>query len=147
MAERLAFTKMHGLGNDFMVVDAVSRRLPVADWLTASRIQGWADRHFGIGFDQLLLIEPPSGTKADFRYRVFNADGGEVEQCGNGARCFARFVAERGLTDRREIPVESAGGPIVLHLTYDDRVRVDMGRPRFAPEAIPFKPPITASDS
>ncbi len=145
MSERLAFTKMHGLGNDFMVVDAVSHHLPVADWLTPTRIQGWADRHFGIGFDQLLLIEPPSGRKADFRYRIFNADGGEVEQCGNGARCFARFVSERGLTDRREIHVETTGGSIVLHLTDDDHVRVDMGRPRFAPETIPFKPPITAS--
>ncbi len=146
MAERLAFTKMHGLGNDFMVVDAVSQSLPVAEWLTPTRIQGWADRHFGIGFDQLLLIEPPSGTTADFRYRIFNADGGEVEQCGNGARCFARFVAERGLTDRREIRVETAGGPIVLHLTDDNHVRVDVGRPRFATESIPFKPPITASE-
>ncbi|MFN2381176.1 MAG: diaminopimelate epimerase [Guyparkeria sp.] len=145
MAERLTFTKMHGLGNDFMVVDAVSRPLSVADWLTPARIQAWADRHFGIGFDQLLLIEPPTGPEADFRYRVFNADGGEVEQCGNGARCFARYVAERGLTDRRDIRVETAGGPIVLHLTDDDRVRVDMGKPRFAPEEIPFKPPITAS--
>ncbi|WP_347709470.1 diaminopimelate epimerase [Guyparkeria hydrothermalis] len=147
MADRLAFTKMHGLGNDFMVVDAVSRPLPVAEWLTPDRIQSWADRHFGIGFDQLLLIEPPRGRNADFRYRIFNADGGEVEQCGNGARCFARFVAERGLTDRRDIRVETAGGPIVLHLTDDNRVRVDMGRPRFAPEAIPFNPPITASGS
>ncbi|MFP4251856.1 MAG: diaminopimelate epimerase [Guyparkeria sp.] len=147
MADRLAFTKMHGLGNDFMVVDAVSRPVPVGDWLTPSRIQSWADRHVGVGFDQLLLIERAHGAEADFRYRIFNADGGEVEQCGNGARCFARYVAERGLTDRRDIRVETAGGPIVLHLTDDGRVRVDMGRPRFEPEAIPFKPPITASGS
>ncbi|HSH84791.1 MAG TPA: diaminopimelate epimerase [Guyparkeria sp.] len=145
MADRLAFTKMQGLGNDFMVVDAVSRAIPVADWLTPERIRRWADRHFGIGFDQLLLIEPPVGTTADFRYRIFNADGSEVEQCGNGARCFARFVAERGLTDRREIRVETAGGPIVLHLTDDAQVRVDMGQPRFAPASIPFRPPVTAS--
>jgi len=145
MADRLAFTKMQGLGNDFMVIDAVSRRVPVDEWLTPARIRRWGDRHFGIGFDQLLLIEPPSGRRAEFRYRIFNADGSEVEQCGNGARCFARFVAERGLTDRREIRVETAGGPIVLHLTDDNEVRVDMGRPRFAPEAIPFNPPVTAS--
>ncbi len=147
MAERLTFTKMQGLGNDFMVVDAVSRPLPVDDWLTPARIREWSDRHFGIGFDQLLLIEPPLTADADFRYRIFNADGGEVEQCGNGARCFARFVAERGLTDRREIRVETAGGPIVLHLAGEDRVRVDMGRPRFAPQVVPFNPPITASES
>ena len=147
MADRLAFTKMQGLGNDFMVVDAVSREIPVADWLTPARIRAWADRHFGIGFDQLLLIEPPAGRKSDFRYRIFNGDGSEVEQCGNGARCFARFVAERGLIDSREIRVQTAGGPIVLHLTDEGQVRVDMGRPRFAPETIPFKPPVTATGS
>ncbi|MBN2872873.1 MAG: diaminopimelate epimerase [Halothiobacillaceae bacterium] len=147
MADRLAFTKMQGLGNDFMVVDAVSRRLPVADWLTPTRIRRWADRHFGIGFDQLLLIEPPGDQNAEFRYRIFNGDGGEVEQCGNGARCFARYVYERGLTDRREIRVQTAGGPIVLLLTDDGQVRVDMGRPSFDPEALPFRPPVTASGS
>ncbi len=143
MSERLAFSKMQGLGNDFMVIDAISQSIDVDRLLTRDRIQRWADRHFGIGFDQLLLIEPAQAARTDFRYRIFNADGGEVEQCGNGARCFARYVSERGLTDRREIRVETTGGPIVLHLTDDERVRVDMGRPRFAPEAIPFKPPIT----
>jgi diaminopimelate epimerase len=147
MADRLAFTKMQGLGNDFMVVDAVSRTIPVAEWLTPRRIRSWADRHFGIGFDQLLLIEPPTGRHSDFRYRIFNGDGSEVEQCGNGARCFARYVYERGLTDRREIRVQTAGGPIVLHLTDDGQVRVDMGRPRFVPEDIPFNPPVTATGS
>ncbi|MCL7744328.1 diaminopimelate epimerase [Guyparkeria hydrothermalis] len=143
----MAFTKMQGLGNDFMVIDAVSQKFPVAKWLTPERIRRWADRHFGIGFDQLLLIEPPARRQSDFRYRIFNGDGSEVEQCGNGARCFARFVAERGLTDRREIRVQTAGGPIVLHLTDDGQVCVDMGRPRFTPEEIPFKPPVTATGS
>ncbi len=143
MGDRLAFTKMQGLGNDFMVIDAISQEVDPERLLTAERIRAWADRHFGIGFDQLLVVEPARRRDMDFRYRIFNADGGEVEQCGNGARCFARFVAERGLTDRREIHVETAGGPIVLSLTEDGRVRVDMGRPRFEPDAIPFKPPIT----
>lgn len=145
MSERLAFSKMQGLGNDFMVIDAITQSVDADRVLTRERIQQLSDRHFGIGFDQLLLIESTQAPRTDFRYRIFNADGGEVEQCGNGARCFARFVAERGLTDRREIRVETAGGPIVLHLTDDERVRVDMGRPRFAAEAIPFNPPITES--
>ncbi|MFW6322247.1 MAG: diaminopimelate epimerase [Guyparkeria sp.] len=143
MADRLAFTKMQGLGNDFMVIDAVSHDIDPDPLLTAERIRRWSDRHFGIGFDQLLLVETSHRRDMDFRYRIFNADGGEVEQCGNGARCFARYVAERGLTRRRDIRVETAGGPIVLSLTDDNRVRVDMGHPRFEPEAIPFKPPIT----
>jgi diaminopimelate epimerase len=146
MVDRLAFTKMQGLGNDFMVVDAISQPIDPDRLLTVERIRRWADRHFGIGFDQLLVVERSHRRGMDFRYRIFNADGGEVEQCGNGARCFARFVTERGLTDRRDIQVETAGGPIVLTLTDDDRVRVDMGRPRFDPEQLPFKPPVTETE-
>jgi diaminopimelate epimerase len=138
---KIRFTKMHGLGNDFMVIDAT--RAPVA--LTPERVRALADRHFGIGFDQLLLVEPPSEAAAaqgvDFRYRIFNADGGEVEQCGNGARCFARFVHDKGLSDKREIRVETRSGIIVLKLTDDGLVTVDMGAPEFEPEKIPFKSP------
>ena len=146
MTEMLAFTKMHGLGNDFMVVDAISQSIDPDRVLTTERIRRWSDRHFGIGFDQLLVVERSRRRDMDFCYRIFNADGGEVEQCGNGARCFARYVAERGLTDRRDIRVETAGGPIVLTLTDDGRVRVDMGRPRFDPETVPFKPPVTETE-
>ncbi len=130
----LEFTKMHGLGNDFMVIDATRQTVD----LTPQRIAAWADRHTGVGFDQLLLVEPPQGDDALFRYRIFNADGGEVEQCGNGARCFARFVHDRGLTRERRIPVETRGGRIELELLDDGRVRVDMGAPRFEPSAIPL---------
>ena len=130
----LEFTKMHGLGNDFMVIDATRQTVE----LTPQRIAAWADRHTGVGFDQLLLVEPPQGDDALFRYRIFNADGGEVEQCGNGARCFARFVHDRGLTQERRIPVETRGGRIELELLEDGRVRVDMGAPRFEPSAIPL---------
>lgn len=130
----LRFTKMHGLGNDFMVVDAISQSI-VFD---SEGVKAWADRHTGVGFDQLLIVEKPSSTQAAFRYRIFNADGSEVQQCGNGARCFARFVADQGLTDQREIPVETASGLIVLYLEDDGQVRVNMGPPRFAPQALPF---------
>lgn len=130
----LKFTKMHGLGNDFMVVDGINQQfnpdqLPIA---------AWADRHTGIGFDQLLLIESPQNPQADFRYRIFNADGSEVEQCGNGARCFARFVYDKKLTDKREIVVETLKGLIIPHLNEDSQVTVDMGKPKFLPEDIPF---------
>ncbi|MBS3799782.1 MAG: diaminopimelate epimerase [Thioalkalivibrio sp.] len=132
---RLAFTKMHGLGNDFVVIDAVRQVI----MLTEADMRHVADRHFGIGCDQILLVEPASEPeRALFRYRIFNADGSEVEQCGNGARCFARFVREQGLTDAREIPVETLGGRIVLHVEADERVRVNMGQPLFAPERIPL---------
>ena len=130
----LEFTKMHGLGNDFMVVDLISQRA----YLDALTIQRLADRHFGIGFDQLLIVEPPDLPNVDFKYRIFNADGSEVEQCGNGARCFARFVFDHGLTDRREIRVETARGVIVPRLADDGLVTVDMGPPRFRPADIPF---------
>lgn len=133
---RLAFTKMHGLGNDFVVIDAIRQDITLA----AADMRHLADRHFGIGCDQVLLVEPPSEPEqALFRYRIFNADGSEVEQCGNGARCFARFVREQGLTDAREIPVETLGGRLVLHVEADERVRVNMGQPVFAPERIPLR--------
>jgi diaminopimelate epimerase len=129
----IAFTKMHGLGNDFVVIDAISQNVS----LTPEQIRTLADRHFGVGCDQVLTVERPQGT-ADFRYRVFNADGGEVEQCGNGARCFVHFVRLQGLTDKNEITVETAGGTIRPRIESDGRVTVDMGVPRFAPREIPF---------
>lgn len=130
----LHFTKMHGLGNDFMVVDLVTQRAR----LDSERIRALADRRFGIGFDQLLLVEPPSRPDMDFRYRIFNADGSEVENCGNGARCFARFVLDQRLTARREIAVQTAGGNLLLKVADDGRVRVNMGAPRFNPADIPL---------
>jgi diaminopimelate epimerase len=130
----LAFTKMQGLGNDFVVVDAT--KSPFA--LTPSQIRALADRRLGVGCDQVLVVEPPTSRDADFRYRIFNADGGEVEQCGNGARCFVIYVRERGLTSKRELRVETAGGLIVPSLADDGEVIVDMGVPRFSPEQIPF---------
>lgn len=128
------FTKMHGLGNDFMVVDALNQSID----FEPERVKAWANRHTGVGFDQLLIVEKPQSTEADFRYRIFNADGSEVQQCGNGARCFARFVADKGLTVKREIPVETASGLIVLYLEDEGQVRVNMGAPRFEPKALPF---------
>ncbi|MDR9438434.1 MAG: diaminopimelate epimerase [Halomonas sp.] len=131
----LHFTKMQGLGNDFMVVDMVTQRARLTD----DQIRQLADRRFGIGFDQLLVVEPPRAPEMDFRYRIYNADGSEVENCGNGARCFARFVRDQRLTHKREIHVETAGGPLTLVIEDDGRVRVDMGVPRFAPETLPFE--------
>jgi diaminopimelate epimerase len=131
---KLKFTKMHGLGNDFVVLDGV--RQPLA--LTPEQLRFLADRHFGVGCDQILLVEKPGQPGVDFRYRIFNADGGEVEQCGNGARCFVRFVHEAGLTDKREIRVETQRGIIAPRLEENGEVTVDMGEPRFAPAAIPF---------
>lgn len=130
---KLRFTKMHGLGNDFVVINAITQ--PVA--LTAAQIRRIADRHFGVGCDQLLLVEQSTST-ADFRYRIFNADGSEVEQCGNGARCFVRFVHDQGLTAKTEIQVETAGGIIAPKLVANGMVTVNMGQPRFAPADIPF---------
>ncbi len=129
----LRFTKMEGLGNDFVVVDAT--REPFT--LDATAIRRLADRRFGVGCDQVLVVEPASGN-ADFRYRIFNADGGEVEQCGNGARCFVVYVREHGLTSKREIRVETAGGLIVPRLEGDGEVSADMGTPRISPVDIPF---------
>jgi diaminopimelate epimerase len=131
----LRFTKMHGLGNDFVMIDAVSQ--PVS--LDADAVRALADRHRGVGCDQLLIVEPATGGEADFRYRIFNADGGEVEQCGNGARCFARFVVDRGLAAGPEIRVETLAGLLTLRLEDDGQVTVDMGAPRLEPEAIPFE--------
>jgi len=131
---KVRFTKMQGLGNDFIVLDAVNQRFVP----TAAQARFLADRHFGVGCDQLLIVEKPQGKDADFRYRIFNADGGEVEQCGNGARCFARFVFDRGLTGKREIRVETAGGLIAPRLEPDGQVTVDMGVPRFTPAEVPF---------
>lgn len=130
----IAFTKMHGLGNDFIVIEALEHTVPIP----AEKIRRLADRHFGIGFDQMLLVEPPTSTEMDFSYRIFNADGIEVEQCGNGARCFARFVYDRGLTEKKEIRVGTRSGIIVPRLLDDGRVCVDMGAPEFEPGKIPF---------
>jgi diaminopimelate epimerase len=131
----IAFTKMHGLGNDFVVIDAISQTVS----LTPQQIRLLADRHLGVGCDQVLLVERAHDSAADFRYRIFNADGGEVEQCGNGARCFVHFVRDHGLTDKREITVKTAGGIIHPRLEADGRVTVNMGVPRFAPRDIPFE--------
>ena len=130
----LKFTKMHGAGNDFVVLDGV--RQSVA--LSPDQIRLIADRHFGIGCDQILLVEKSQRDDADFRYRIFNADGGEVEQCGNGARCFVRFVHDHKLTGKREIVVETKGGLISPRLEEDGRVTVNMGAPIFDPLQIPF---------
>jgi diaminopimelate epimerase len=131
---KLKFSKMHGLGNDFMVIDGVRQRVE----LSPDRIRQLGDRHFGIGFDQLLLIEAPTSVDNDFRYRIYNNDGGEVEQCGNGARCFARFVAEQRLSERSVLRVETARGVIMPELIGDGEVRVDMGAPWLAAADIPF---------
>jgi diaminopimelate epimerase len=131
---------MHGLGNDFVIFDA-TRQAPA---LTPERIRRLADRHFGVGCDQVLLVEPPTRAGADFRYRIFNSDGGEVEQCGNGARCFARFVRDRHLTAKDEIVVETAAGVIIPRLENDGRVTVNMGVPQFEPAQIPFQAPARA---
>ena len=140
----LKFTKMHGLGNDFMVIDGISQHFDPA----ATPIAEWADRHRGIGFDQLLLVEAPPLPEAEFGYRIFNADGSEVEQCGNGARCFARFVHEKGLSPNRRIKVATAKGLIVLNLQENGLVTVDMGEPRLAAADIPFAPaPGEAADA
>ena len=134
---RIQFTKMHGLGNDFVVIDAVSQHVN----LRASQIEKLANRHTGVGFDQLLLIEPPSRPDADFDYRIFNSDGGEVEHCGNGARCFAKFVTDRELTSKPVITVNTARGLIELVFTDLGLVRVNMGQPVFDPNALPYVAP------
>ncbi len=131
---RLRFSKMHGLGNDFIVIDGISQNVR----LTPEKIRQLSDRHFGIGCDQLLLVEHPESPDVDFRYRIFNCDGSEVENCGNGARCFAVFVRERRLTGKRKIKVETAGGLIELNVTDKGEVSVNMGVPRLVPQEIPF---------
>ena len=134
MGTKLRFTKMQGLGNDFVVFDGVSQAVA----LTPELCRRIADRHFGVGCDQILLVEKPTREDVDFRYRIFNADGGEVEQCGNGARCFVRFVHDHGLTAKTTIRVETASGVIEPRLLASGLVTVDMGAPRFAPADIPF---------
>lgn len=131
---KLKFSKMHGLGNDFVVLDGVRQQIS----LTPEQLRYLADRHFGVGCDQILLVEKPGRSDVDFRYRIFNADGSEVEQCGNGARCFVRFVHDTGLTDKREIRVETQKGVISPRLEGNGNVTVDMGEPRFLPADIPF---------
>ena len=130
----LRFTKMHGIGNDFVMIDGISQTVALAP----AQIRRLADRHFGVGCDQVLLVEAPDRPDADFRYRIFNADGGEVEQCGNGARCFARFVRDRGLTGKDDLLVSTAAGLLRLQIRVDGRVAVDMGQPKLEPAEIPF---------
>ena len=130
----LSFTKMQGLGNDFVVIDAT--KIPAN--LTERDIRKLADRHFGVGCDQVLLVETPDDDEVDFRYRIFNADGSEVSQCGNGARCFARFVFEKRLTQKRDIRVETRAGKMLLTLANDNDVIVNMGEPNFEPNTIPI---------
>lgn len=134
MGGTIQFTKMHGLGNDFVVINAISQRVD----LQAEQCRYIANRRLGVGCDQILLVEKPTSTAVDFRYRIFNADGSEVAQCGNGARCFARFVREQGLTDAREIQVETANGELTLIAHDDNTVTVDMGAPRFLPAEVPI---------
>lgn len=129
------FSKMHGLGNDFMVVDCITQNI----FFSPDLIRRLADRHTGVGFDQLLIVEAPYDPETDFHYRIFNADGSEVEQCGNGARCFARFVKMKGLTNKFNINVSTKKGKMVLKLEDDDLVTVNMGEPEFEPGKIPFK--------
>lgn len=137
MSLHLTFSKMHGLGNDFVIIDTINQA-----WseLTVSQRQFITDRQRGIGCDQLLLVESATQQNVDFKYRIFNADGGEVSQCGNGARCFARFVFEQGLTTKTEVAVETASGIMTLTLKEDGKVvTVNMGEPRFTPADIPFE--------
>ena len=131
----LRFTKMHGLGNDFMVLDLVSQHAHILP----KHAKQWGDRHTGVGFDQLLIVEAPSNPDVDFRYRIFNSDGSEVEQCGNGARCFARFVLDKRLTAKRQIRVETKSGVIELDIRSDGQISVNMGAPRLVPADIPFQ--------
>ena len=140
MSRRVRFTKMQGLGNDFVVFDGVREQVA----LGPNEIRRIADRHFGVGCDQILLVEKPTRPDVDFGYRIFNADGGEVEQCGNGARCFVHFVRAQGLTSKRTIRVETRAGVIEPSLDADGRVTVDMGPPRFAAPEIPF---VSSSDA
>lgn len=130
----LEFAKMHGLGNDFMVIDLVTQQYAV----DSTRARAWADRRTGVGFDQLLLIEPPTRPDADFLFRIFNADGSEVQQCGNGARCAAWYIAHRRLSPKPELVLESLGGMLVTRLNGDDMVEVDMGEPRTEAAAVPL---------
>ncbi len=134
-AQRIDFTKMHGLGNDFVVIDATRNPLE----LSPEQCRHIADRNFGVGCDQILLVEPARDQNSDFYYRIYNADGSEVEQCGNGARCFALYVRSKGLTDKEIIRVGTRSGPIRLHIEEDNMVRVNMGIPALEPKQIPFE--------
>lgn len=131
---KFEFTKMHGLGNDFVVIDAINQQIA----LNAEQIRFLSDRHLGIGFDQLLLVEKPSQENADYRYGIYNADGGEVAQCGNGARCFARFVRDKGLSNKNELCVDTDSGQLILHFTDNDLITVNMGVPQHHPKQIPL---------
>ncbi|HHV6713344.1 TPA: diaminopimelate epimerase, partial [Haemophilus influenzae] len=130
----MQFSKMHGLGNDFVVVDGVTQNV----FFTPETIRRLANRHCGIGFDQLLIVEAPYDPELDFHYRIFNADGSEVSQCGNGARCFARFVTLKGLTNKKDISVSTQKGNMVLTVKDDNQIRVNMGEPIWEPAKIPF---------
>jgi diaminopimelate epimerase len=132
---RIRFTKMHGLGNDFIVIDGISQRVK----LTADHVRKLADRRFGIGCDQVLMVETPTNPDVDFRYKIFNHDGSEVENCGNGARCFAKFVRDRQLTGKSKIIVETCSGRMTLQVEKNGEVTVDMGVPVLTPAEIPFK--------
>lgn len=138
----LRFTKMHGCGNDFVVLDLISQRFVLKD----RHVRKLADRHFGIGCDQVLVVEPPGRPDVDFRYRIFNADGSEVEQCGNGARCFARYVRDNRLTGKDTLRVETKAGIIELLITRNKQVRVNMGTPILTPSDIPFTAPAYATN-
>jgi len=139
---QLKFTKMHGLGNDFVMLDLISQHRS----LGADHVRRLADRRRGVGCDQVLAVEAPRSPDVDFGYRIFNADGGEVEQCGNGARCLALFVRDRKLTSKREIRVQTGGGVLELRVLEDERVRVDMGVPALRPRDIPFRAEARAAD-
>ncbi|NGN99665.1 diaminopimelate epimerase [Grimontia sp. S25] len=132
---QIQFSKMHGLGNDFMVVDCVTQNA----YFSPDMIRRLADRNTGVGFDQLLVVEPPYDPESDFHYRIFNADSSEVEQCGNGARCFARFVRMKGLTNKNQIQVSTKGGKMILKMDSDELVTANMGEPIWAPSKIPFR--------
>ena len=138
----LRFTKMHGLGNDFMVVDLVTQHAN----LDGERIRAWSDRRTGIGFDQLLAVLPPAVPDADFNFLIFNSDGGEAEQCGNGGRCVARFVRDRALTKKRGLALDTAGGRMHTRMLKDGRVRVEMDVPSRAAPGIPFRPDLTTKE-
>lgn len=130
----MQFSKMHGIGNDFMVVDAITQNV----YFSPELVRRLSDRHLGIGFDQLLVVEPPYDPELDFHYRIFNSDGSGVAQCGNGARCFARFVQIKGLTNKREIRVSTQTGRLVLNITNNNHVCVNMGEPNFKIQMVQF---------
>jgi len=138
---RLRFTKMHGIGNDFVMIDAISQKFTI----TPEKARKLADRHFGIGCDQVLVVESPRSPETDFSYRIFNHDGNEVENCGNGARCFAVFVRQRGLTSKDTIRVGTLGGNMTLTVCEDNQVKVDMGVPVLTPDKIPFEAEVQAA--